>query len=56
MDDEDDRNMEVGFSKIQAEERRSAKIAREEDEREQELIEAEERAERARKAKKRKLR
>jgi hypothetical protein len=33
----------------------SAKIAREEDEREQELIEAEERAERARKAKKRKL-
>ncbi|CAK9209798.1 unnamed protein product [Sphagnum troendelagicum] len=55
IDDEDDRNMEVGFNKIQAEERRSAKIAREEDEREQELIEAEERAERARKAKKRKL-
>eukprot|EP01018_Ginkgo_biloba_P004497 Gb_00261 [translate_table: standard] len=54
IDDQDDSDMEVGFSSIQAEERRSARIAREEDERELELIEAEERAERAR-AKKRKL-
>eukprot|EP00249_Psilotum_nudum_P007767 c20805_g1_i1 orf=631-2268(-) len=52
IDDEDDRDMEVSFSRIQAEERRSARIAREEDERELALIEAEERAERA--AKKRK--
>lgn len=54
IDDEDDSDMEVGFSTIQAEERRSERIAREEDERELALIEAEERAERAR-AKKRKL-
>jgi protein SPT2 len=55
MDDEDDRDMEVGFSSIQAEERRSERIAREEDERELALIEAEERAERERAIKKRKL-
>ncbi|KAH9298201.1 hypothetical protein KI387_029883, partial [Taxus chinensis] len=54
IDDEDDSDMEVGFSRIQEEERRSARIAREEDERELALIEAEEREERAR-AKKRKL-
>ncbi|GLJ37004.1 hypothetical protein SUGI_0749720 [Cryptomeria japonica] len=53
-DDEDDSDMEVGFSRIQEEERRSARIAREEDERELALIEEEEREERAR-AKKRKL-
>eukprot|EP01018_Ginkgo_biloba_P031119 Gb_17414 [translate_table: standard] len=53
-EDGDDRGMEVGFSSIQAEERRSARIAREEDERDLELIEAEERAQKAR-AKKRKL-
>jgi len=47
--------MEVGFSSIQAEERRSERIAREEDERELALIEAEERAERERALKKRKL-
>lgn len=54
IDDQDDSDMEVGFSRIQAEERRSERIAREEDERELALIEAEEREERAR-AKKRKL-
>ncbi|GLJ52623.1 hypothetical protein SUGI_1120020 [Cryptomeria japonica] len=52
--DDDDRAMEVGFSTIQNEEKRSARIAREEDERELALIEAEEREERLR-AKKRKL-
>lgn len=55
MDDEDDRDMEVGFSRILAEERRSERIAREEDERELALIEAEERAERERALKRRKL-
>jgi len=54
IDDEDNSDMEVGFSTIQAEERRSARIAEEEDERELALIEAEEKEERAR-AKKRKL-
>eukprot|EP00252_Welwitschia_mirabilis_P025590 TRINITY_DN8069_c0_g1_i1.p1 TRINITY_DN8069_c0_g1~~TRINITY_DN8069_c0_g1_i1.p1 ORF type:complete len:490 (-),score=168.01 TRINITY_DN8069_c0_g1_i1:852-2321(-) len=53
--DDDDPAMEVGFSTIQAEERRSAKIARKEDEEQLALIEAEERAERERKLKKRKL-
>ena len=38
IDDEDDKNMETSFRHIQAEERRSAKLAREEDEREQEAI------------------
>lgn len=55
MDDEDDRDMEVGFSRILAEERRSERIAKEEDERELALIEAEERAERERALKRRKL-
>lgn len=55
MDDDDDSDMEVGFSTIQAEERRSEKIAMEEDERELALIEAEERAERERALKRRKL-
>eukprot|EP00246_Nothoceros_aenigmaticus_P008809 TRINITY_DN23884_c0_g1_i1.p1 TRINITY_DN23884_c0_g1~~TRINITY_DN23884_c0_g1_i1.p1 ORF type:complete len:116 (-),score=25.83 TRINITY_DN23884_c0_g1_i1:285-599(-) len=53
LDDEDDRDMEVGFSRIQAEERRSAKLAREEDEIELQRIEADERAERLRRDKKR---
>ncbi|KAJ7524665.1 hypothetical protein O6H91_17G015400 [Diphasiastrum complanatum] len=51
VDDGDDRDMEVGFNRIQAEERRSARIAREEDDREAQLLEEEERAERARKLK-----
>ncbi|CAM6105372.1 unnamed protein product [Calypogeia fissa] len=51
-DDFDDRAMEVGFRTIQAEERRSAREARLEDERELAMIEAEEREERLRKAKK----
>lgn len=55
MDDDDDRGMEVGFSAIQDEELRSARIAKEEDERELALIEAEERAERERALKRRKL-
>jgi protein SPT2 len=55
LDDEDDRNMETSFKHIQAEERRSARLAREEDEREQELIEAEERAERERKLRRQKM-
>ncbi|XP_011627470.1 protein SPT2 homolog [Amborella trichopoda] len=53
--DDDDSDMEVDFSRIQAEERRSAKIAKEEDERELALIEEEERRERERKAKRLKL-
>lgn len=53
LDEEDDRDMEVGFSRIQAEERRSAKLAREEDEIELQRIEAEEKAERLRREKKR---
>lgn len=55
LDDEDDRNMEANFRTIQMEEKRSAKIAREEDERELALLEEEERAERLKKeARKRK--
>uniref|UniRef100_A0A0D6QZ44 Protein SPT2 homolog n=2 Tax=Araucaria cunninghamii TaxID=56994 RepID=A0A0D6QZ44_ARACU len=54
LDEEDDSDMEVGFNTIQAEERRSARIAKEEDERELALLEAEEREERLR-AIKRKL-
>lgn len=55
LDDEDDKNMETSFKHIQAEERRSARLAREEDEREQELIEAEERAEREKKLRRQKM-
>lgn len=55
IDDEDDKNMETSFRHIQAEERRSAKLAREEDEREQEAIEREEREERMRKLKRQKM-
>lgn len=54
IDDEDDRMMEASFHTIQAEEKRSAKIAREEDERELALIEEEERREREMARKKRK--
>ncbi|KAH7302228.1 hypothetical protein KP509_23G061800 [Ceratopteris richardii] len=46
LDDEDDRMMEANFHTIQMEEKRSARIAREEDERELALIEEEERRER----------
>lgn len=56
LDDEDDKNMETSFRHIQAEEKRSARLAREEDEREQELIEEEERQERLRKQKRQKSR
>ncbi|GAQ78753.1 hypothetical protein KFL_000180360 [Klebsormidium nitens] len=42
-DDRDDPMMEVGFKRMQAEEARSARIAREEDEREAERLELEER-------------
>lgn len=56
IDNEDDRTMEADFRTIQMEERRSARIAREEDDRELALIEEEERAEMAKKeAKRRKL-
>ncbi|KAF3774184.1 hypothetical protein EJ110_NYTH53722 [Nymphaea thermarum] len=51
--DEDDSDMEVDFRRIQAEERRSARIAKEEDERELALIEEEETRERERKETKR---
>eukprot|EP00250_Pteridium_aquilinum_P007316 c17061_g1_i1 orf=606-2009(+) len=54
LDDEDDRFMETNFHSIQMEEKRSARIAREEDERELALIEEEERRERERAKKKRK--
>ncbi|KAJ8531061.1 hypothetical protein K7X08_025792 [Anisodus acutangulus] len=55
-DDGDDSDMEANFDDILKEERRSAKIAREEDEEELRKIEEEERRERLRKqAKKRKL-
>lgn len=55
-DDDDDSDMEANFDEILKEERRSAKIAREEDEEELRKIEEEERRERLRKqAKKRKL-
>ncbi|CAE6002957.1 unnamed protein product [Arabidopsis arenosa] len=50
--DDDDINMEAGFEDIQKEERRSARIAREEDERELKLLEEEERRERLRKNRK----
>ncbi|KAK6923213.1 Chromatin SPT2 [Dillenia turbinata] len=56
VDDDDDSNMEANFADILKEERRSAKIAREEDERELRLIEEEERREQMRReAKRRKL-
>lgn len=55
-DDDDDSDMEANFDDILKEERRSSRIAREEDERELRLIEEEEERERLRKlAKKRKL-
>eukprot|EP00850_Spirogloea_muscicola_P016702 SM000137S00480 [mRNA] locus=s137:352570:354334:- [translate_table: standard] len=41
MDDRDDRDMEVSFARVQAEERRSARLAREEDAREEALLEKE---------------
>ncbi|RZC88492.1 hypothetical protein C5167_016295 [Papaver somniferum] len=47
-EDEDDSDMEVGFNQIMQEERRSARIAQEEDERERILIEQEEKEERER--------
>jgi protein SPT2 len=47
LDDEDDRSMEVGFRTIQMEEKRSARMAREEDARELALIKEEERLERS---------
>ncbi|XP_020087125.1 protein SPT2 homolog [Ananas comosus] len=50
--DEDDSDMEVGFDKIQKEERRSSKIARKEDEEQLRLIEEEERREQMRKKQK----
>ncbi|ANM61464.1 SPT2 chromatin protein [Arabidopsis thaliana] len=50
--DDDDINMEAGFEDIQKEERRSARIAREEDERELKLLEEEERRERLKKNRK----
>ncbi|KAI3978643.1 hypothetical protein MKX01_015818 [Papaver californicum] len=55
--DEDDSSMEVGFNDIMREERRSSRIAHEEDERERILIEQEEKEERERERmrKKRKL-
>ena len=54
-DDDDVSDMEANFDEILKEERRSAKIAREEDEEELRKIEEEERRERLRKQKKRKL-
>ncbi|KAF7809501.1 protein SPT2-like protein isoform X1 [Senna tora] len=57
-EDDDDSGMEAGFDEIMKEERRSAKIARKEDEEELRLIEAEEERERKRrlaKLKKRKM-
>lgn len=54
LDDEDDRFMETNFHSIQMEEKRSARIAREEDDRELALIEEEERREREAARKKRK--
>ncbi|KAF8083372.1 hypothetical protein N665_0778s0023 [Sinapis alba] len=50
--DDDDRNMEANFDDIMKEERRSARIAREEDEKEAQLIAAEEERERLRKIRK----
>ncbi|XP_019093793.1 PREDICTED: protein spt2-like isoform X2 [Camelina sativa] len=50
--DDYDINMEAGFEDIQKEERRSARIAREEDERELQLLEEEERRDRLRKNRK----
>ncbi|MCL7040017.1 hypothetical protein MKW94_030056 [Papaver nudicaule] len=51
-DDGDDSDMEVGFQDIMREEKRSAKIAHKEDERERILIEKEEQEERMRKKRK----
>ncbi|CAL4886217.1 unnamed protein product [Urochloa decumbens] len=51
-EDEDDRNMVVGFSSIEKEERRSAALARKEDEEQLILIQEEERRERSMKKKK----
>ncbi|MCL7039543.1 hypothetical protein MKW94_002019 [Papaver nudicaule] len=51
-DDGDDSDMEVGFQEIMREEKRSAKIAHKEDERERILIEKEEQEERMRKKRK----
>ena len=53
-DDEDDRNMEVGFRRIQMEEKWSARMAREEDARELALIKQEENLERPQARKKQK--
>ena len=53
-DDEDDRNMEVGFRRIQMEEKWSAWMARKEDAREITLIEQEENLEKAQARKKQK--
>ncbi|CAH8371958.1 unnamed protein product [Eruca vesicaria subsp. sativa] len=50
--DDDDRNMEANFDDIMKEERRSARIAREEDEKEAQLIAQEEERERLRKIRK----
>ncbi|TVU28799.1 hypothetical protein EJB05_20332 [Eragrostis curvula] len=50
--DEDDSNMEADYASIQKEERRSAKLARQEDQEQLRLIEEEERRERAKKRKK----
>ncbi|KAL3640376.1 hypothetical protein CASFOL_015344 [Castilleja foliolosa] len=54
-DDDDDSDMEAGFHDIEREEKRSEKLARQEDEEQLRLIEEEERRERMRMAKKRKL-
>ncbi|KAL6512909.1 hypothetical protein OROHE_019699 [Orobanche hederae] len=54
-DDGDDRNMEAGFDDIMREEKRSAKLARREDDEQLRLIEEENRREKMRLAKKRKL-
>ncbi|KAI5083284.1 hypothetical protein GOP47_0003027 [Adiantum capillus-veneris] len=53
-EDDDDTNMVSSFRQVQAEERKSARIAKEEDARELALIEQEEKEERARKRKKKK--
>ncbi|KAH6758645.1 hypothetical protein C2S51_018880 [Perilla frutescens var. frutescens] len=54
-DDDDDSDMEANFDDIMREEKRSAKIARKEDEEQLRLIEEEEKRERMRLAKKRKM-
>ncbi|CAA3004505.1 Hypothetical predicted protein [Olea europaea subsp. europaea] len=55
-DDDDDSDMEANFDDILAEERRSAQIARKEDEEQLRLIEEEERRERMRLAKRQRMR